>query len=79
MARVTDATMDLLLFIDNEAESISHALRIAAETNRKNATEAGGAGLEWAVALLNESADSWDAKADRLDELVECLPEELGY
>lgn len=78
MARTTPEVMDLLLFIDNEAGSIAQALRMAADRNDGDA-EALTDEYAGVRALLHESAASWRAKADRLEELVECLPEAVGY
>lgn len=77
----TEGLMDLLMFLDGEVEGMAHAMRMAAERNREAVAEMKGTVLEGSnmEALMGESAAKWERKAERLEELAECLPDEIGY
>lgn len=72
---------DVVLFFEDEAESLIHALNIAADTNERSVAELGYAYEDSAVVrALTESAASWRRKAAKISTLYERIADsDLEY
>jgi hypothetical protein len=77
---MTEPEAALLRFVDNEAGGIVQALRSMAERNRADAKAleadpgVNAPGVRQVMRVLEESAESWEAKARRFDDLFDALP-----
>lgn len=75
MSKERAAMRAMLEWIDSEGDSVLQALRHMAHANAKQADETGAMNLGAVAKVLRESAESWSKKADRLNDLLDTLPD----